>query len=92
MSRSESSLLQGKRIQTIPCISRHIALVSQGGLSLDEADNAHFLLKYNSTEKFLTGVPMHFLCKKIAICLGLKEHLELQDCLSQNIIAYKYLG
>ena len=35
---------------------------------------------------------MHFLCKQIAICLGLKEHLELQDCLSQNIIAYKYLG
>ena len=35
---------------------------------------------------------MHLLCKKFAICLGVKEHLKLQDCLSQNIIANKYLG
>ena len=36
-----------------------------GGLpALWEADIVHFLLKYNSTEKFITGLSMHLLCKQ----------------------------
>ena len=92
-----------KRILTVPSnphpsIPWRILLVGRGGIPLWEADIVHFLLKCNSTEKFITGLSMHLLCKQFdrtyydnfCYMFRCEEHLKLQDCLSQNIIANKY--
>ena len=51
-------------LQSIPLYSPTYSPGWQGELPLWEADIVHFLLKYTSTEKYITGQSMHLLCKE----------------------------
>ena len=54
----------GRESKPSPCIPRHIPLVGRGSYPCGKPISFIFRLKYNSTEKYITGQSMHLLCKE----------------------------